>query len=116
MTSDLLPAVTSDLLPAVTSDLLPAGLYVCSRCLHPLFSSRSKFPHSSPWPAFRDTLREDSVTKMMETLTAFKVLCGKCGSGLGHQFLNDGPENGTSRHSIHFIPNKGTGTQFSLRP
>uniref|UniRef100_A0A3B3UB32 MsrB domain-containing protein n=1 Tax=Poecilia latipinna TaxID=48699 RepID=A0A3B3UB32_9TELE len=52
---------------------------------------------SSPWPAFSDTLIEDRVTKMMETLTAFKVLCGKCGSGLGHQFLNDGPENRTSR-------------------
>lgn len=49
------------------------GIYVCSQCSHPLFSSRSKFPHSSPWPAFTETIREDSVSKMMETLTAFKV-------------------------------------------
>lgn len=48
-------------------------MYVCSKCNHPLFSSRSKFAHSSPWPAFTDTIREDSVTKMMETLTAYKV-------------------------------------------
>uniref|UniRef100_A0AAX7T2K5 MsrB domain-containing protein n=1 Tax=Astatotilapia calliptera TaxID=8154 RepID=A0AAX7T2K5_ASTCA len=75
----------------------PAGVYVCSKCNHPLFSSRSKFAHSSPWPAFTETIREDSVTKMMETLTAYKVLCGKCGNGLGHEFVNDGPEEGISR-------------------
>lgn len=102
---------------------------MCSKCNHPLFSSRSKFAHSSPWPAFTETIREDSVTKMMETLTAYKVrvttkqsvhcsnknhnyshqrfvhsgvvctqvLCGKCGNGLGHEFVNDGPEEGISR-------------------
>lgn len=48
-------------------------MYVCSQCNHPLFSSRSKFAHSSPWPAFSETIRDDSVTKMMETLTAYKV-------------------------------------------
>lgn len=57
-----------------TMKLFPSvGVYVCSKCNHPLFSSRSKFAHSSPWPAFTDTIREDSVTKMMETLTAYKV-------------------------------------------
>lgn len=53
--------------------LSPAGMYVCSKCNHPLFSSRSKFAHSSPWPAFTDTITEDSVTRMMESLTAYKV-------------------------------------------
>ncbi len=132
-------------------------MYVCSKCNHPLFSSRSKFAHSSPWPAFTDTIREDSVTKMMETLTAYKVwltttvlilwsffvllllrhsqvrrhacdiagwcnrvsclqvLCGKCGNGLGHEFVNDGPEEGVSRfwifsHSLKFVPSKGEKT------
>uniref|UniRef100_A0A3Q3KC10 MsrB domain-containing protein n=2 Tax=Monopterus albus TaxID=43700 RepID=A0A3Q3KC10_MONAL len=78
-------------------DNFTPGMYVCSMCNHPLFSSRSKFAHSSPWPAFADTIREDSVTKQMETLTAYKVLCGKCGNGLGHEFLNDGPKEGVSR-------------------
>uniref|UniRef100_A0A9J8AL46 Methionine sulfoxide reductase B1b n=1 Tax=Cyprinus carpio carpio TaxID=630221 RepID=A0A9J8AL46_CYPCA len=74
-----------------------ASIYVCSQCGHPVFSSRSKYAHSTPWPAFTETIREDSVTKIMETLTAYKVLCGKCGNGLGHEFLNDGPEEGSSR-------------------
>ncbi len=38
-----------------------------------------------------------------------QVLCGKCGNGLGHEFLNDGPEEGLSRfwifsHSLKFVP------------
>ncbi|KAI1896007.1 hypothetical protein AGOR_G00090370 [Albula goreensis] len=81
----------------VFKDHFKPGIYVCSSCGHKLFSSRSKFEHSSPWPAFTETIREDSVTKHMETPAAFKVLCGKCGNGLGHEFLNDGPKEGTSR-------------------
>ncbi|KAG7248350.1 hypothetical protein CRUP_027330, partial [Coryphaenoides rupestris] len=72
-------------------------LYACSKCEHPLFSSRSKFEHSSPWPAFTETVREDSVSKHLERPGAFKVLCGKCGNGLGHEFVNDGPSRGQSR-------------------
>lgn len=52
---------------------LSAGIYVCSQCANPLFSSRSKYAHSSPWPAFTETIHKDSVTKVMETLTAYKV-------------------------------------------
>lgn len=26
-----------------------------------------------------------------------QVTCGKCGNGLGHEFLNDGPKKGQSR-------------------
>ncbi|KAB5555472.1 hypothetical protein PDJAM_G00035970 [Pangasius djambal] len=81
----------------VYKDHFKRGIYVCSQCANPLFSSRSKYAHSSPWPAFTETIHEDSVTKVMETLTAYKVLCGKCGNGLGHEFLNDGPEEGMSR-------------------
>uniref|UniRef100_A0A8C9SDQ4 Methionine sulfoxide reductase B1b n=2 Tax=Scleropages formosus TaxID=113540 RepID=A0A8C9SDQ4_SCLFO len=81
----------------IYKDHFKPGIYVCAKCKHPLFSSRSKYEHSSPWPAFIETLREDSVTKHMETLSAFKVLCGKCGNGLGHEFINDGPEEGQSR-------------------
>uniref|UniRef100_A0A8C9SGA1 Methionine sulfoxide reductase B1 n=2 Tax=Scleropages formosus TaxID=113540 RepID=A0A8C9SGA1_SCLFO len=73
------------------------GVYVCSKCGNELFSSRSKFKHSSPWPAFSETIHENSVSKYLERPGAFKVSCGKCGNGLGHEFLNDGPQKGTSR-------------------
>ena len=62
-----------------------------------LFRSACKFEHSSPWPAFTHTIRPDSVSKYEESPMALKVLCGKCGQGLGHEFLNDGPKKGESR-------------------
>lgn len=30
-------------------------------------------------------------------LCSSQVSCGKCGNGLGHEFLNDGPKKGQSR-------------------
>uniref|UniRef100_A0A8D2QRM2 Methionine sulfoxide reductase B1 n=1 Tax=Zosterops lateralis melanops TaxID=1220523 RepID=A0A8D2QRM2_ZOSLA len=82
----LFPTLSPALSPALTPLVPPsAGIYVCAKCGHELFSSRAKYEHSSPWPAFTETLRGDSVT------------CGKCGNGLGHEFLNDGPRRGQSR-------------------
>ncbi|KAK7801952.1 hypothetical protein U0070_005939 [Myodes glareolus] len=83
------------------------GVYVCAKCGYELFSSRSKYAHSSPWPAFTETIYADSVTKRPEKNRpeALKVgvivlvSCGKCGNGLGHEFLNDGPKRGQRRNS-----------------
>ncbi|KFV58545.1 Methionine-R-sulfoxide reductase B1-A, partial [Tyto alba] len=49
------------------------GIYVCAQCGHELFSSRAKYEHSSPWPAFTDTIHEDSVAKRKERSGALKV-------------------------------------------
>eukprot|EP00057_Strongylocentrotus_purpuratus_P002857 XP_003725387.1 PREDICTED: methionine-R-sulfoxide reductase B1-A [Strongylocentrotus purpuratus] len=73
------------------------GLYVCAECGHELFSSMTKYQHSSPWPAFTKTVKEDSVSKRQEGSGALKVSCGKCGNGLGHEFLNAGPDSNQSR-------------------
>ncbi|XP_044770984.1 methionine-R-sulfoxide reductase B1 isoform X2 [Neomonachus schauinslandi] len=42
------------------------GVYVCAKCGYELFSSRSKYAHSSPWPAFTETIHADSVAKCPE--------------------------------------------------
>ncbi|TKC51528.1 hypothetical protein EI555_020068 [Monodon monoceros] len=83
---------------ALTSPSAP-GIYVCAQCGYELFSSRSKYAHSSPWPAFTETIHADSVAKHPEHNQpgALKVSCGRCGNGLGHEFLNDGPKRGQSR-------------------
>uniref|UniRef100_A0A8C3I8E1 Methionine sulfoxide reductase B1 n=1 Tax=Chrysemys picta bellii TaxID=8478 RepID=A0A8C3I8E1_CHRPI len=73
------------------------GIYVCSKCGYELFSSKAKYQHSSPWPAFTETIHADSVAKYEERPGALKVSCGKCGNGLGHEFLNDGLKRGQSR-------------------
>uniref|UniRef100_A0A8D1X4V9 Methionine-R-sulfoxide reductase B1 n=1 Tax=Sus scrofa TaxID=9823 RepID=A0A8D1X4V9_PIG len=86
------------------------GVYVCAKCGYELFSSHSKYAHSSPWPAFTETIHADSVAKRPEHNRpgALKVSCGRCGNGLGHEFLNDGPKRGQSRFifssSLKFIP------------
>ncbi len=51
----------------------PPGHYSCSQCEKPLFSSLSKYAHSSPWPAFDRTLEEDSVAKKMEMKGTYKA-------------------------------------------
>ncbi|XP_074179195.1 methionine-R-sulfoxide reductase B1 isoform X2 [Rhinolophus sinicus] len=42
------------------------GIYVCAKCGYELFSSVSKYAHSSPWPAFTETIHADSVAKRPE--------------------------------------------------
>ncbi|PNI12168.1 MSRB1 isoform 3 [Pan troglodytes] len=42
------------------------GVYVCAKCGYELFSSCSKYAHSSPWPAFTETIHADSVAKRPE--------------------------------------------------
>ena len=48
----------------------------------------------------------------------FQVRCGKCGNGLGHEFINDGPAKGLSRFrifsdSLKFVPKGKTGLIIS---
>jgi hypothetical protein len=50
------------------------GVYACVNCKNHLFSSVSKYEHSSPWPAFNKLIREDSVQRIQETKTAIKVI------------------------------------------
>jgi len=75
-------------------DHFSSGNYVCASCGYELFSSRTKYEHHSPWPAFTETIHPDSVSKVPEEgrANALKVSCGKCGLGLGHEFLKDGPD------------------------
>jgi len=82
----------------VYKDHFVPGVYCCSQCGYELFSSRQKFEHNSPWPAFTETIHDDSVSKHKEfgCFNAFKVKCGKCANPLGHEFLKDGPK-GKSR-------------------
>lgn len=47
--------------------LLFAGIYICPKCGHKLFSAKAKYKHNTPWPAFTETIRADSVSKADET-------------------------------------------------
>ena len=44
------------------------GIYKCVKCGNDLFHGKSKYTHHTPWPAFSETVREDSVRKEVETV------------------------------------------------
>ncbi|KAG8222532.1 hypothetical protein J437_LFUL004568 [Ladona fulva] len=78
-------------------DHFKPGVYVCSECGYELFSSRAKYEHSSPWPAFTEPIHKNSLKKVPEVGRPFalKVSCGKCGNGLGHEFKEDREDGGS---------------------
>ena len=46
---------------------------MCSKCGHQLFGSESKYSHQTPWPAFKNPIHENSLSKRLEKKGAFKV-------------------------------------------
>uniref|UniRef100_A0AAY4BFL3 MsrB domain-containing protein n=1 Tax=Denticeps clupeoides TaxID=299321 RepID=A0AAY4BFL3_9TELE len=58
----------------VYKDHFQSGMYVCAQCGYELFSSRSKYEHSSPWPAFTETIHPNSVLKEEERPGAYKKI------------------------------------------
>jgi peptide-methionine (R)-S-oxide reductase len=79
------------------------GVYRCGACGAELFSSKDKFDSGTGWPSFTETttnanvrLEEDRSLFMRRT----EVLCGTCGSHLGHVF-DDGPQPTGQRFCIN---------------
>lgn len=69
------------------------GQYYCAVCGNALFRSDSKFASSCGWPSFYQALRPGSVHYQEDRshgMVRTEVLCGRCGSHLGHIF-DDGP-------------------------
>jgi peptide-methionine (R)-S-oxide reductase len=82
------------------------GVYACAACGQPLFSSDTKYESGSGWPSFWDVLEEGNVELHTDTsygMRRIEVLCGRCGSHLGHVF-EDGPRDKTGlRYCINSV-------------
>jgi peptide-methionine (R)-S-oxide reductase len=69
------------------------GTYCCAACGADLFSSDTKFDSGTGWPSFTEPVNQKNV-ELREDRSFFmrrtEVLCGTCGSHLGHVF-DDGP-------------------------
>lgn len=79
-----------------------AGIYHCVGCTEPVYSSETKFPSDSGWPAFTMGMDGRIARGPDPTYGALltEVHCTNCGSHMGHIF-NDGPEPLGERHCIN---------------
>lgn len=86
------------------------GDYVCAACGQVLFKSGTKFESTMPglvgWPAFSDAAEEGAVKLQSDPslgMERTEVVCGNCGSHLGHLFENDP----SSPNGMHYCINSG---------
>lgn len=86
-------------------DKTGTGTYYCAVCGNALFRSDAWFASSCGWPSFFEPVRPKSVIYKPDTsfgMVRTEVLCGRCGSHLGHVF-DDGPEPTGKRYCMNSI-------------
>lgn len=79
------------------------GVFVCAACGNELYETKHKFDSGTGWPSF-DRAIENSLAYSSDRKLGYErseLLCGDCGSHLGHVF-DDGPKETTGkRHCIN---------------
>lgn len=79
------------------------GIYTCSNCFLPLFSSETKFKSGTGWPSFYTDIEDQNVYEKQDNAFGWdrvEVLCGRCDAHLGHVF-EDGPPPTGLRYCVN---------------
>ena len=79
------------------------GIYKCTGCGTPLFSSETKFDSGTGWPSFFDAVDLKHVGTTVDAsrgMTRTEAHCKTCGGHLGHVFP-DGPKPTGLRYCIN---------------
>jgi methionine-R-sulfoxide reductase len=81
------------------------GVYVCAACGNELFTSDMKFNSSCGWPSFDKEIAGGKIKTQVDTsfgMVRTEILCGRCGSHLGHLF-DDGPTATGQRYCVNSV-------------
>lgn len=81
------------------------GIYHCAACGVALFDASTKYDSGSGWPSFTAPMSADHVATEIDTshgMVRTEVMCGNCGSHLGHVFP-DGPTPTGQRYCINSV-------------
>jgi peptide-methionine (R)-S-oxide reductase len=81
------------------------GTYYCAVCGNALFESDTKFESGCGWPSFYKPISKASIIYANDKsygMNRTEVMCGKCGSHLGHVF-DDGPPPTGLRYCINGV-------------
>ncbi|WP_084715850.1 peptide-methionine (R)-S-oxide reductase MsrB [Vibrio galatheae] len=81
------------------------GIYSCTCCQAPLFSSDSKYDSGCGWPSFDAPLNSEAIRYLEDLshgMVRTEIRCAACDSHLGHVFP-DGPKTTGERFCVNSV-------------
>jgi peptide-methionine (R)-S-oxide reductase len=80
------------------------GIFACSACGQPLFTSDTKYESGTGWPSFYRPIEGaiETTTDRSYGMTRVEVHCSRCGGHLGHLFP-DGPKPTGERYCMNGV-------------